>query len=138
MKKFYKIVLATTVLFAGVSPVLPFSSEEVYAQPPISYEPIWETINSAYYTPAEVQQMASEIRSVQSVGQISGVLSAWLWKFPALAGSVATLGYLLSQYQSTIVSIADSGSGLTIEQQENVNPYKVDYNNTIRLVVYPS
>lgn len=81
----------------------------------------WELINFAYFTKAEVKELAADVRSNQSLGNWIQAAAPWMYKVPFFGGVVATMGTLLSNHDSAIIDAANNDMSMVINYYQRVN-----------------
>lgn len=79
----------------------------------------WKTLNFTWLSHPEVQALAVDIRSAQRTGGYIALASAWMYKLGALGATVASIGYLMSNYGNQIIIAADNNQSATIYHQQN-------------------
>jgi len=81
----------------------------------------WSTINFSWFSKAEVQELANDVRRAQNLGTWVTVAGTWIAKFPYVGATVSTIGALMQNHQQTIINAANNNQSLSVYNEEKVN-----------------
>ncbi|WP_087057459.1 hypothetical protein [Marinilactibacillus psychrotolerans] len=73
----------------------------------------WEIIQLEYWNKSQVKKLAADSQKAAMAGVWGGVASAWMWKFPFVGASVATVSAILYTHYQKFVNAANKNQSMS-------------------------